>query len=245
VMRDITALKELDNIKTVFLQMVSHDLRSPLTYMRGYASMLPLEGDLNERQQEGLARINTGIDNIAELTERLTYLSRLRFGDEAELEINFIDVEELIAAVVESLTRLADEKDITIQVEVAEELPLVFADGVLYKHAIANLVQNALKYTLEGGQVDVRVTQQGDDVTVAVTDNGIGIRPEDQEQLFEAFYRVRQRKGDPPRPKGTGLGLALVKAIAEAHGGSVGVQSVFGEGSTFTITIPRGSADEV
>jgi PAS domain S-box-containing protein len=245
VMRDITALKELDNIKTVFLQMVSHDLRSPLTYMRGYASMLPLEGDLNERQTEGLARINTGIDSIAELTERLTYLSRLRFGDEAELEINFIDVEELIAAVVEGLARLASEKDITIQVEVAEELPLVFADGVLYKHAVANLVQNALKYTLEGGRVDVRITQQGDDVTVAVTDNGIGIRPEDQEQLFEAFYRVRQRKGDPPRPKGSGLGLALVKAIAEAHGGSVSVESVFGEGSTFTITIPCGSADEV
>jgi signal transduction histidine kinase len=110
---------------------------------------------------------------------------------------------------------------------------------MLYQQAISNLIGNAIKYTQEGGQVTARAFVDGESqLTVKVTDNGPGIRPEDQERLFEAFYRVPQREGGPPRPPGSGLGLALVKAIAETHNGSVSVESTVGEGSTFRITLP-------
>ncbi len=110
---------------------------------------------------------------------------------------------------------------------------------MLYGQAVGNLVHNALKYTPDSVCVTVKAYRDGDGrVAVAVSDTGTGIREEDQARLFEAFYRVPQREGDPDRPKGSGIGLALVKAIAEAHGGEVCVESTFGEGSTFTITTP-------
>ncbi|HEC23022.1 MAG TPA: sensor histidine kinase, partial [Chloroflexi bacterium] len=239
VLRDITALKELDNIKTVFLRMVSHDLRSPLTFMRGYLSMLPLIGDLNERQQEAVIKINDGIDYISEMTERLLYLSRLQFGDQADLEMVLVDVEELIQIILEEQSEDARRKQITLSFECEDKLPLLLADEMLLRQAVANLVNNALKYTPEGGTVAVHAFKDGgEQIGISVRDTGIGIRKEDQARLFEAFYRVPQRKGDPPRPRGSGLGLALVKAIVQAHGGTVRVESEFGEGSTFYITLP-------
>ncbi len=245
VLRDITALKELDNIKTVFLRMVSHDLRSPLTYMRGYASMLPLSGNLNQKQTEAVDRIHIGIDHITQMTERLTYLSRLQFGEEAELQIALVDVEEIARKVLDQQESLARQKNITCRVEMQEKLPLLLVDAMLYEQAAANLVQNALKYTPEGGQVIVRAyVVDANSLTLAVEDNGIGIRLEDQARLFEAFYRVPHREGEPRPPTGSGLGLALVRAIAEAHGGTVGVQSEFGKGSLFTMTVPLRSVGE-
>ncbi len=249
VMRDITPLKELDNIKTVFLRMVSHDLRSPLTYMRGYLSMLPLAGELNERQQEAIEKVGIGIDNISDLTERLLYLSRLQFGDEAQLDLSLVDVETLINEVTGEQERAATERNITMRLEAEEKLPLLTVDEMLYRQALANLVSNALKYAPEGSEIVIRAYQLGGNgdshIIVAVSDNGIGIREEDQPRLFEAFYRVPQREGEPPRPRGSGLGLALVKAIAIAHGGTVGVQSEFGHGSTFHISLPVRRLDDL
>lgn len=246
VLRDITAIKELDNIKTVFLRMVSHDLRSPLTYMRGYLSMLPMTGELNERQQDSVSKIGSGIEHISEMTERLLYLSRLQFGDEAELEFSLVDVREMIEEIVQEQSKMANEKNITVTVDASDKLPLLLVDAMLYRQAVMNLISNALKCTPNDGQVTVRAFQEdADHITTTVTDNGIGIREEDQAKLFEAFYRVPQREGDPPRPRGTGLGLVLVKAIAEAHSGSVAVQSKLNEGSTFRITFPLRRAEEL
>nr|MBN1229201.1 HAMP domain-containing protein [Anaerolineae bacterium] len=246
VLRDITPLKELDNIKTVFLRMVSHDLRSPLTYMRGYASMLPLSGALNERQMEALDKIYNGVEHISRMTERLTYLSRLQFGEEAELDLLLVDIEDIIREETTRHAELANQKNITLEVDTSEKLPLILADGMLFGHAITNLVQNALKYTPEDGKVTVRAfMEDSKHIAVSVTDNGIGIRKEDQERLFEAFYRVPQYEDDPPRPTGSGLGLALVKAVAESHGGHVRVSSKFNKGSTFTIALPIRTIDDI
>ena len=245
LLRDITPIRELDNIKTVFLRMVSHDLRSPLTYMRGYLSLIPLSGELNQAQMDSLGKVNVGIQHISEMTERLLYLSRLKFGDEAELELALIDVDEMLHEIVTQLKSASDDRTITVTIEVGETLPLLLVDGLLYQQAISNLVGNAIKYTQEGGAVTISAyVDGGDHLTVAVSDNGQGIRPEDQARLFEAFYRVPQREGGPARPPGSGLGLALVKAIAETHNGTVGVESTFGEGSTFRLSIPiRNPAD--
>lgn len=246
VLRDISALRELDNIKTVFLRLVSHDLRSPLTYMRGYLSMLPLEGPLTERQIESIARVRTGVDHIEMMTERLSYLSRLRFGEEVELNRTLVDIEALIYEILSKHERLAQQKQAKVEVEVEPDLPLLYVDDMLYGQAVGNLVHNALKYSPDGVCVTVKAYRDGDGrVAVAVSDTGTGIREEDQARLFEAFYRVPQREGEPDKPKGSGIGLALVKAIAEAHGGSVCVESTFGEGSTFTISVPlRHPSDE-
>ncbi len=249
VLRDVTAFKELDNIKTVFLRMVSHDLRSPLTYMRGYLSMLPLTGELNDRQQEAIQKIGGGIDSISELTERLLYLSRLQFGDEAQLDLALVDIEALIKEVILIQEPFARDKEIDILLDIEPKLPLLPADEMLLRQAIVNLLSNAIKYSPTGGEVRMHASQEqtgdGTQIAIAVTDRGIGIRPEDQAHLFEAFFRVPQREGEPARPRGHGLGLALVKAVATAHNGTVGVESDFGRGSTFTITVPVRKPDDL
>ncbi len=249
LMRDITALRELDNIKTVFLRMVSHDLRSPLTYMRGYLSLLPMIGEVNEKQAEAIQKVNNGIDSISDLTERLLHLSRLQFGDQAELELSMVDVETLLHEIAAQQGTLAPDRTITLEFDAKDQLPLLAADEMLYRQAITNLVNNALKYTPEGEEILVHAFQFADadhpQIRVSVTDHGIGIREEDQKRLFEAFFRVPQREGEPARPRGNGLGLALVKAIAAAHNGTVEVESVFGAGSTFHLTLPIRSVDEL
>jgi signal transduction histidine kinase len=155
------------------------------------------------------------------------------------LELTLVDVDEMLHDVEAQLQKLAADKSITLTIESGDKLPLLLVDGMLYQQAISNLVGNAVKYTQDGGQVTIRAFVDGEShLTVKVTDNGPGIRPEDQERLFEAFYRVPQREGGPPRPPGSGLGLALVKAIAETHNGNVSVESTVGEGSTFRITLP-------
>jgi two-component system phosphate regulon sensor histidine kinase PhoR len=246
VVRDITAIKDLDNMKTVFIRMVSHDLKSPLTYMRGYASLVPISGDLNERQKEALNWINGGIEAISQLADRLTYLGKLQFGEDVELDTALVDVEELIREESRRHIELARQKRISVELAVEENLPLLLADGLLYGHAITNLIQNALKYTPDGGKVTIRAYRDGEDkLSISVHDTGIGIRKEDQPRLFEAFYRVPHRDGDPQRPSGSGIGLALVKAIAEAHDGAVSVESEFGQGSTFIMTLPILNAEEI
>ncbi len=239
VLRDITALKELDNIKTVFLRVVSHDLRSPLTYMNGYLSMLPMIGNLNQKQQEAVQRVSAGIEDIKQMAERLSYMSKFQLGENVELQRTLVRVEELLQQVYETYEPLATQKNIQCSIHAPDDLPSLFVDSVLYKQALANLLHNALKYTPEGGHVTIRAALGEDGMlTVTVADNGIGIREEDQVHLFTPFYRVPQREEDPPRPKGSGLGLALIKSAAVAHGGTVSVRSAYGHGSAFSVSVP-------
>ncbi|HQA69753.1 MAG TPA: HAMP domain-containing sensor histidine kinase, partial [Aggregatilineales bacterium] len=167
-------------------------------------------------------------------------------GEEVELNRTLVDIEALIYEILSKHERLAQQKQAKVEVEVEPDLPLLYVDDMLYGQAVGNLVHNALKYTPDSVCVTVKAYRDGDGrVAVAVSDTGTGIREEDQARLFEAFYRVPQREGEPDKPKGSGIGLALVKAIAEAHGGSVCVESTFGEGSTFTISVPlRHPSDE-
>ena len=140
---------------------------------------------------------------------------------------------------------LARQKQISVDMDIEKNLPLLLSDGLLFAHALTNLIQNALKYTPDRGTVTVKAYRMGDQLAVSVNDTGVGIRKEDQARLFEAFYRVPHRDGDPQRPSGSGIGLALVKAVADAHGGSVHVDSDFGKGSTFTIIFPILDIEEI
>ncbi len=234
VMRDITHFKELDEMKSEFVATVSHDLRAPLTFMRGYATMLPMVGDLTEKQQEYLDKILTGIEHTGGLVEDLLNLGRVEAG--VGLEKKPCHVGALVVEAVDSMRARAAAKGLVLRLESSDPAPVILGDVTLLRQAVANLVDNAIKYTPAGEMVTVGLRATDHEVSITITDTGIGIAPEDQVRLFEKFFRIpRQEADDVP---GTGLGLAIVKSIIERHGGRVRVESVLNQGSTFTITLP-------
>jgi len=240
VLRDITHFKKLDELKSEFVATVSHDLRAPLTFIRGYASMLPMAGELSEKQQEYVDKILNGIEQMSRLVEDLLNLGRIEAG--VGLEKKPCHLGALIVEAVDGLRARATAKGITLRLESSEPAPVIRGDATLLRQAIANLVDNAIKYTPPGGLVTVGLRTTKQEALISVTDTGIGIAPEDQVRLFEKFYRVRRR--ETGGIEGTGLGLAIVKSVVERHGGRVWVKSAPHEGSTFTIALPLHPPEE-
>jgi signal transduction histidine kinase len=235
ILRDVTQLKEIDTLKSDFVSTVSHDLRSPLTLMRGYASMLELAGELNEQQKSYIKMIVQGVDNMAKLVNNLLDLGRIDFG--VGLQVENIPVLDIIERVTGSLQLQATQKNISMGVEIPKDLPhAIEADQALLHQALYNLVENALKYTPDSGTVTIGLQCTADTLTFAIQDTGIGIPKSDLPRLFEKFYRGTNREALAKR--GTGLGLAIVKSIAERHGGKVWVDSELGEGSIFYLLVP-------
>jgi PAS domain S-box-containing protein len=235
VLRDVTHFKEVDLMKSEFVATVSHDLRAPLTFMRGYATMLPMVGSLNDKQREFTEKIIIGIEQMTNLIDDLLDLGRIEAGVGLSREPCRMDL--LIASAVDGLKPQAANKGLSVTVEVPPEMPALSGDSTLLRQAISNLVENAIKYTLAGGQVAVRASTDAEKFTLTVTDTGVGISPADQTHLFEKFFRVKQRGST--QVKGSGLGLAIVKSIVERHGGRVWLDSKLGKGSTFSFEIPR------
>ena len=235
IMRDVTHFKELDTLKSEFVSTVSHDLRSPLTLMRGYATMLDMVGELNEQQQSYVSKIITGVESMARLVNDLLDLGRIDLG--VDLQVEPVSVLDVLEKVTGTLQTQASQKDVELSLELPKDLPdQIDADPALFHQAIYNLVENAVKYTSEGGQVFVRVRTTAEDLVFEIQDTGIGIAAEDMARLFEKFYRGKAREA---RARvGTGLGLAIVRSIAERHGGRVWVESEEGKGSTFYLQIP-------
>jgi signal transduction histidine kinase len=235
VLRDVTHFKELDALKSDFVSTVSHDLRSPLTLMRGYATMLDTIGELNDQQKSYISRILAGVDGMTRLVNNLLDLGRIEAG--VGLQVEQVAVMEVVDGAVDAFQVQASRKNIQLAVEAAPDLPrLIEADRALLQQALNNLVENAIKYTLENGEVRLRVMTHPEVLQFEVQDNGIGIAPEDLPRLFEKFYRGSQREALTQR--GSGLGLAIVRSIAERHGGKVWVESVLEQGSTFCLLIP-------
>jgi signal transduction histidine kinase/HAMP domain-containing protein len=243
VMRDVTHFKELDALKSDFVSTVSHDLRSPLTLIRGYATMLQMVGDLNEQQSGYVRKILDGVESMSRLVNNLLDLGRIEAGVGLQLEIQ--PVQEVIEQVVNTLQLQAAQKRIQLLTELPQEpIPLLEADHALLQQALHNLVENAIKYTDPGGEVHLNLQLDSGQIFFEVQDTGIGIAPADQHRLFEKFFRASRKgiKGE----RGSGLGLAIVKSIAERHGGKVWVESQLGRGSRFTMSIPlRQSQPEV
>jgi PAS domain S-box-containing protein len=235
-MRDITHYKELEQLKSDFVATVSHDLRSPLTLMRGYATMLQMVGDLNEQQKGYVRKIVSGVENMTRLVNNLLDLGRIEAG--IGLQIERVLVNEISGEVINSLQLQAVQKDIHLTQELVgpNKNMVIEADRALIQQAMYNLVENAIKYTAVGGQVKVRLENRNSTVLVEIHDSGIGIAPLDLPHLFEKFYRSGRREAYQQR--GTGLGLAIVKSIAERHGGRVWVDSQLGKGSVFSLEVP-------
>jgi PAS domain S-box-containing protein len=235
VMRDITHFKEVDTLKSEFVATVSHDLRSPLMMMRGYITMLEMVGELNEQQTGYMRKIMKGVEDMTRLVNNLLDLGRIEAG--LELNLEMIVISELIGKVIGSMQLQAAQKHLQLTTELSPDtVPLVEADPGLLQQALANLLDNAIKYTESGEIVTVRAYARENNIVFEVKDKGIGIAPVDQSRLFEKFFRGAQREA--MKYQGTGLGLAIVKSIAERHHGRVWVESQLGKGSTFSLEIP-------
>ncbi len=241
IMRDVTHFKELDTMKSEFVATVSHDLRSPLTLMRGYATMLEMVGELNEQQQGYVKKIISGVENMSRLVNNLLDLGRIDLG--VGLQVEQVSVLDIIERATSALQLQAAQKNIDLNVELSKDMPhAVEADQALLHQAVYNLVENAIKYTPDHGRVTIRTSSQPGYLIFAVEDSGIGIAADDMPRLFEKFYRGKQREARAQH--GSGLGLAIVHSIAESHGGRVWVDSAVGKGSTFYLQIPLAQPKE-
>jgi PAS domain S-box-containing protein len=229
VLSDITQYKILDSLKSEFVSTVSHDLRGPLTLMRGYTTMLSNVGAVNEQQQELQEKVLRSVDRMTKLVDDLLDLGRIETGIGLTLEP--VALTEILQDVLSNYRPQALNKQVTLEVDLSPNMELVHADPMLIRQAIANLVDNGIKYTEPGGRVIVSAEQVDGRQIIQVKDTGVGIAPADQPRLFEKFFRVGEAKG-------SGLGLAIVKSIVEQHHGRVSVDSRLGSGSRFTIAFP-------
>ena len=238
VMQDISALKELDKVKSDFVSTVSHDLRSPLQAIQTSAELLPRLSPLTREQTKEVVHIQAIVRRMSELVQNLLDIGRIEAGIGMETEACAID--ELIGSAAGSLRGLAEKKGLAFEIDVPPRLPLVVGNPVRLEQVISNLVHNAIKFTLEGS-VTVRARAQDGVVQIEVIDTGVGIPLEAQAKLYQKFYRVKspETRGIP----GTGLGLAIVKSIVEGCGGQIELESYPRLGSTFRVTLAV-SADQ-
>ncbi len=237
----LSKLQELDRLKSQFVQNVSHEFRSPLSLIRGYADLLEngTLGELQPEQEKPVAVIARRSRMLSDLVQDITLI--------LEAEVNPppadpVAMDELAQAAVEDFQLVAQENGIVLEQDIPAQLPPVSGSVHYMRRVLDNLIGNAIKFTPEGGTILVRLTQKEDAVLLVVEDTGIGIAPEKQEQIFDRFYQVdgstKRRYG------GVGLGLALVKELVETYGGHVAVESVLGQGSTFRVSLPRYPVDE-
>ena len=233
-MQDITTYKELDKMKSDFVATVSHDLKTPLTAIRGFADLVAMSGPLSEQQQEFIGRIKEVTREMAALIGDLLDLGKIEAG--VEMEQVPCDLKALAAEVVHDLEFRALEKQIVVEMQIPEQVPTVVGDPGRLKQVLANLVGNAIKYTPAGGHVWIRIFPEDDHLITSVQDTGIGISAHDQKQIFHKFYRVRTE--ETAHIEGTGLGLSIARSIVERHGGRIWVESEPGKGSTFFFSLP-------
>jgi PAS domain S-box-containing protein len=234
--RDITRLREAEELKQTLLSVISHELKTPVSIIKGYAGTLAREDANWDRATlaDGLAVIEEEADRLDHLITNLLEASRLQAGG-IKLQLSYVDLVDLAKTTVENLQATTDQH--TFEVEFPEEYPLIRGDYERLRQALTNLIGNAIKYSPEGGHIKViGLPEKQHKITFYVDDEGIGIPPADQEHIFERFYRVDNRL--TRQAPGTGLGLFLVKAVIEAHGGRIWVESVPGQGSVFWVELP-------
>jgi len=232
-MQDISYLKELDRLKSDFIHTVSHDLRSPLTAVLGYTELIERTGPLNQNQQEFLHRLQGSVQHITNLINDLLDLGRLEAGFDTRRELIQLDgVLKYTLDMFESQVRL---KSIDLATDISPNILPLRANPIRIRQMLDNLVGNAIKYTPNGGHVLVNISMQEKQIVLKVQDTGPGIGQDEQNRVFEKFYRATNA---PDGVTGSGLGLAIVKSIVDSHQGRVWVESTLGKGSTFVVLLP-------
>lgn len=236
VFNDVSRLRRLENLRRDFVANVSHELKTPITSIKGFVETL-CDGALDdpEEARRFLTIVSKHADRLNAIIEDLLTLSRLEQGRRAEMDMQPARLNTILRSAVDVCAQRAAEKEMSIEIDCPEDLSAV-VNPPLIEQALINLIGNAVKYSLNRQHVIVGARAQDDGVSLFVRDHGFGIEEKHLDRLFERFYRVD--KGRSRQEGGTGLGLAIVKHIAQAHNGTVSVESEFGRGSTFTVFLP-------
>lgn len=237
ILYDVSELRRLETLRREFVANVSHELKTPLTAICGLTETLLDDETMDPpTTRRFLEKIQKQSERLATLVRDLLTLSRVE-SEEASLEKLLLDLREPVRESFKGLVAAAEEKALVLALEAPEVPVIVHGDRELLRQLVDNLVDNAIKYTRQGGRICVRLRTDAAHATIEVQDTGIGIAPSDQPRIFERFYRV-----DKARSRdlgGTGLGLSIVKHITLAHDGQVSIESVLGEGSTFRVRLPK------
>lgn len=233
-------LQELDEMKNDFVSSVTHELRSPLTAIKGYVEFLVdgKAGPMNDRQTEYLNIVKNNTARLGRFINDVLDLAKIEAGQMEIIQepIDFFNVAKEIGTLFKPL---AEEKKINLAIDSAESIPKIQADVDKLRQVITNLVSNALKFTPEGGEIIIRAKKQDDIfLQIQVKDSGIGIPPDELNQVFDKFHQVKGMRDKIRGPKGTGLGLTIVKGIIEAHKGKIWVESEVNKGTSFFFTLP-------
>jgi PAS domain S-box-containing protein len=237
VLRDISREAEVERLKEEVISTVSRELRTPMTFIKGYAELLVSEraGTLSEQQRHFIQVIKNNADRLTGLVNDILDISRIKTG-RIKLQIEPLDLRQLINDVLDNFRGQMVEKSLELKLDLPATLPLVRGDESRVTQILENLTSNAWKFTPEGGKVTIRAQVVDYFVQVDVADTGIGIDPKSQPQIFDRFYRTEQ--AEVQAVDGGGLGLSIVKMFVELLGGQIWVNSALGRGSTFSFTLP-------
>src|SRR6266571_2233373 len=234
---DITQLKRLDQIRSDFVANVSHELRTPLSILRGYIETLL---DNPKTSREELSRILGVMERHSKrldlLAEDLLTLAQLESGN-PNLQLGNVDLPSFFGEVIRDWEKKLANKQLNVIVDVPPDAPTIRADRTRLQEALYNLLDNAVKYSREHGEIRLMARRRDDQIVLSVSDNGIGISKEDLPRIFERFYRADKARSTE-NIRGTGLGLAIVKHVAQLHGGRVEAESELGNGTTIRVVLP-------
>jgi PAS domain S-box-containing protein len=236
VLRDVTADRRLDQMRRQFISDASHEIKTPLTAIGGFAAAIA-DGTATtpEERVRSAAFIVREVQRLTRLVNELLNLSRIESGA-AKLELESVELPELLQAVVEAFGKQASDKDVRVELDLPPDLPRVRADADRIYQVMVNLLSNAVRFGRAGSEVAVSASPEDGFVRISVRDSGPGIAPGQLSRIWERFHRADSSRSR--QDGGTGLGLAIVRSIVEAHGGSVSAESEVGKGSTFSFTVP-------
>jgi signal transduction histidine kinase/DNA-binding response OmpR family regulator len=225
-------------LKSKFLASMSHELRTPLNAIVGFSDLLAEQtaGRLNDKQKRFVNHIKQGSAHLLQLINDILDLSKIEAG-QLEFRCENFQIKDALPEVLSTIRPLAMAKNITVQHRLETEVP-IYADRVRFKQVLYNLLSNAVKFTAKDGRIDIGSADEGDAISISVSDTGVGIRPEDRALVFEEF---RQVEGSTNTHEGTGLGLAITKRLVEQQGGTISLESELGKGSRFSVTFPKGT----
>jgi signal transduction histidine kinase len=237
-------IQAANKAKSDFISVVTHELRLPMTSIRGYTDLIAsgMVGPLTEQQEQFLGVVKRNLDRMNILISDLEDINRIESG-RMPFNLTLVDLHEVVTDVAESMSEATAAKEQSVTVVFGDDFPPVYADPTRLSQVMTNLLSNAHKYSPDGGEIVIEVKGNGRVATVSVIDNGIGISAENQAKLFTQFFRAE----DPEvrQQLGWGLGLSIVKKMVEAQGGEISFESELGKGSTFTFTVPFAPEDVV
>lgn len=235
--QDITELRKLESVRREFVANVSHELKTPLTSIKGYIDTL-LDGALEDpaHNREFLGIIQDHANNLSQLIDDVLDLSAIE-AKRVQFRFEAVSLADVLARIVKGVSPMAKAKRVAVQIKIPASLPAVKADREKLTQILLNLIDNAIKFNKTDGRVTVSANEEDGHIEIGVEDTGTGIPPEDLPRIFERFYRAdKSHSKDIP---GTGLGLAIVKHLVEAHNGTIRVESTLGQGSRFLFTLPK------